>query len=155
MIWKLDPQTPRKKWVWSCKYLFGECGVAWMCINWSVMLLLYVCVWMCVVKSFVEMVKYLLSQPGADLFLLSERFTQDPLENYFGKQHSRGRRNDNPNFKECLQDSIAIRAQKFLELDRVQGNCRRKRSLPDSCFQIDDTPLPKRKRKSLRISKSE
>ena len=32
------------------------------------------------------MTKYLLSLPGAEkLFLFSERFTQDPLENYFGQ----------------------------------------------------------------------
>lgn len=92
------------------------------------------------------MAKYLLSQSGGEeLFLLSERTSQDPLENYFGKQRSRGRRSDNPDLKECLQNSIAIRAQKSLELDRVQGNCRRKRCLPDSCFEIDNTPLPKRK----------
>lgn len=103
------------------------------------------------VKSFVEMARYLLSQPGAEgLFLLSERITQDPLENYFGKQRSRGRRCDNPNLKECLQNSVTIRAQKSLELDRVQGNCRRKRRLPDSCLEIDSTPLPKRKRQKLR-----
>ena len=114
-----------------------------------------VCVCVCViVTSFVEMVKYLLSQPGAeDLFLLSERITQDPLENYFGKQRSCGRRCDNPNFKECLQNATAIRAQKSLELDRVQGNCRRKRCLPDSLFEIDNTPLPKRKCKRARKSK--
>ena len=34
-----------------------------------------------------------LSQSG-DLFLLDERFTQESLENYIGKQRSRGRQND-------------------------------------------------------------
>ena len=102
------------------------------------------------VKSFVAMTKELLSQPGSeDLFLLSERFSQDPLENYFGKQRTRGSRNDNPSFKECLQNAVAIRAQKSLELDRVQGNCRRKRQLGEGAHTLkegDDTPLPKRKR---------
>ena len=100
------------------------------------------------VKSFVEMTKYLLSQSGGDeLFLLSERFSQDPLENYFGKQRARGRRSDNPSFKECLQNANAMRAQRSLELDRVQGNCRRKRRLVDTDnHEIDNTPLPKRKR---------
>ena len=91
------------------------------------------------------MTKYLLSHPGDELFLLSERITQDPLENYFGQQRARGGRCDNPNLKECLQNSVAIRAQKSMELNCVQGNCRRKRRLPDSCKQIDNTPLPKRK----------
>ena len=41
------------------------------------------------VRSFVEMTRYLLSQPNSDgLFLLSERISQDPIENYFGKQRA-------------------------------------------------------------------
>ena len=51
-----------------------------------------------VVKSFTEMTRYLLSLPGGEeLFLLSERFSQDPLENHFGQQRGRCGRNDNPN----------------------------------------------------------
>ena len=40
-----------------------------------------------------------LSQPqasGEKLYVLSERISQDPLENYFGKQRARGVRNENP-----------------------------------------------------------
>ena len=73
------------------------------------------------------MTKYLLSQPGSEgLFLLSERISQDPLENYFGKQRARGGRCDNPTIQECMKKAVAIRAQKSLILDKVQGNCRRK-----------------------------
>ena len=99
------------------------------------------------VKSFVEMTRHLLSQPGGgSLFFLSERISQDPLENYFGQQRARGGRCDNPTIKECLQNAVAIRAQHSLELDRVQGNCRRKRRLVDTDNPgIDNTPLPKRK----------
>ena len=93
------------------------------------------------------MTKYLLSQPNSDgLFLLSERVSQDPLENYFGKQRARGGRCDNPTVKECIKNAVAIRAQRSLDLDRVQGNCRRKCRLEDSAQTIDDTPLAKRKR---------
>ena len=47
------------------------------------------------VMSFVEMTKFLLSQPQdpattQKLYLLSEHLSQDPLENYFGKQRARG-----------------------------------------------------------------
>ena len=95
--------------------------------------------------SFVEMARYLLSQPG--LSILSERVSQDPLENYFGMQRARGGRCDNPTLKESLQNAVAIRAQRSMELDRVQGNCRRKRRLfDDKPPDIDCTPLPKRKR---------
>ena len=47
------------------------------------------------VMSFVEMTKFLLSQPQdpattQKLYLLSEHLSQDPLENYFGKQRAIG-----------------------------------------------------------------
>ncbi len=45
----------------------------------------------CTVKSFVEVTKYLLTLPGIKgQFILSECFSQDPLENYFGQLHARG-----------------------------------------------------------------
>ena len=99
--------------------------------------------------SFVEMTKYLLSQPDSKgLFLLSERITQDAVENYFGKQQARGGRCDNPTIKDCLARAVAIHAQQSLELDWVRGNCRRKRLLEDTneptCI-LDSTPLPNRK----------
>ena len=102
-------------------------------------------------KSFVEMTRYLLSQPGsANLFFLSERICQDPIENYFGQQRTRGGC-DNPSIREALQNVVAIRAQRSIQLDRVQGNCRRKRNLldPDEADVIDETPLPKRGRSEV------
>ena len=94
--------------------------------------------------SFVEMAKYLLSQEDG-LFVLSERFSQDPLENYFGQQRARGGRNDNPTIQQCVDNSAALRIQKSQALDPVRGNCSRKRLFKEPP-QIDNTPLPKRKR---------
>ena len=83
------------------------------------------------------------------LFLLSERLSQDPIENYFGMQRARGGRSDNPSIKECLQNAVAIRAQRSLELDPVRGNCRHKRRLfGDEIPVVENTRLPKRKRSS-------
>lgn len=97
--------------------------------------------------SFVGMARHILSQTGEEkLSLLSERVSQDPLENYFGMQRARGRRCDNPTLKESLQNAVAICAQRSLELDQVQGNCRWKRQLFNEPPVIDNTPLPKRKR---------
>lgn len=79
-----------------------------------------------IVISFVGMARHILSQNGEErLSLLIEHVSQDPLENYFGMQRARGRRCDNPTLKESLQNAVAIRAQRSLEL----GNCRRKRQL--------------------------
>ena len=35
-----------------------------------------------------------------DLYLLSEGISQDLLENHFGKQRARGRRNENPSMSQ-------------------------------------------------------
>ena len=92
-----------------------------------------------------EMTKYLLSQ--GDVTFLSERISQDPLENYFGQQRARGGRNENPSMQQCLYNAAAIRVQKSLATDPVRGNCSRKRRLYDGQQpEIDNTPLPKRKR---------
>ena len=98
------------------------------------------------VKSFIEMTKYLLPEEESDLFLLSEKVSQDPIENYFGRQRARGGRNENPILQKCVHNAAALRLQKSLSLDPVRGNCRRKR-LNYSTEIIDSTPLPKRKRK--------
>lgn len=96
----------------------------------------------------VEMTKYLLFQPGSErLFLFSERISQDPLENYFGKQRARC---DNPIIQECMKNAVGIRAQRSLNLDRVKGNCHHKQRGvdEDNNMVVDDTPLPKCKRHS-------
>ena len=105
------------------------------------------------VKSFVEIVRYLLpvtpleDSSAVRLYLLSERFSQDPLENYFGQQRARGGRNENPTLQQCVQHAGALRVQKSMALDPVRGNCSRKRRLyGEEQPKIDDTPLPKRKR---------
>ena len=50
---------------------------------------------LCAVQSFAELGPKLLEIPGAK-YLLSEVFSQDPLERYFSKQRHRGGSNDNP-----------------------------------------------------------
>ena len=98
------------------------------------------------------MVRYLLSDnEDKKLFILSERFSQDPLENYFGKQRARGGRCDNLTLNDCLKSAVAIRAQGSLQMDSVRGNCRRKRLLEEP-IELDCTPLPKRKRCSKKRS---
>ena len=112
---------------------------------------MFYCTHALVVKSFVEVTKYLLSQPkdlDQELYILSERISQDPLENYFGKQRARGGRNENPNLQQCIHNAAALRVQKSMALEPVRGNCSRKRRLfDDQQSTIDETPLPKRKRR--------
>ena len=98
----------------------------------------------CTVKSFVEITKFLLPEEESDLFFLSERLSQDPLENYFGQLRARGGRNENPTLQQCVHSANAIRVQKSQALDPVRGNSSRKRDYEPP--PIDNTPLPKRKR---------
>ena len=100
------------------------------------------------VKSFVEMVKYLLSQPETKgRYILSEHFSQDPLENYFGQLRARGGRCQNPTIQDCLTSAQSLRAQGSVSLTPVRGNSNRKRRLFPKEI-IDDTPLAKRPRKT-------
>ena len=100
------------------------------------------------VKSFVEMVKYLLSQPGTKgCYILSEHFSQDPLENYFGQQRARGGRCQNPTIQACLTSAQSLRVQGSVSMTPIRGNSsRKKRLFPEEV--IDDSPLAKRPRKS-------
>ena len=93
-------------------------------------------------KSFVEMTRYLLALPGVK-FLLSERFCQDPLEAFFGKQRAQGGRNDNPTVHQFLKNTVSIRVQSSIATDPARGNCRKR---PTKSIEMDETPLPKRKR---------
>lgn len=94
--------------------------------------------------SFVELVPMLLSVPGVT-YNLSERFCQDPLEGFFGKQRYKGGRNENPSVKEFLDNTVFIRVQGSAALEPLRGNCSRKRKAP---MTVSDDPLPKRKRSS-------
>ena len=46
------------------------------------------------------------------MYVLTEHFCQDPLENYFGKQRSLGSWKDNPSMADFWYNDSAIRNQK-------------------------------------------
>ena len=99
-----------------------------------------------------DLTTYLLTKHSEEnLFILSERFSQDPLENYFGQQRARGGRSDNPTVQRALHNAGALRMQKSMALGPVRGNSRRKHRLFQNKDEItindiDNTPLPKKKR---------
>ena len=92
--------------------------------------------------SFVEVVRYLFGIPGVK-FVLSERFSQDPLEKYFGYQRQRGGTNENPNVQQMVHNASALRALKSVTLNSVRGNCGRGHKRP--ALIVDDSPLLKKK----------
>lgn len=107
-------------------------------------------------KSFVELSKYLLGTPELkDKYILSERFSQDPLENYFGQLRSRGGWCQNPTVQACLTSAQTLRIQGSMAMMPVRGNSNRKcRVLKEVNDVIDNTPLPKRKRKKNNVHSS-
>ena len=74
----------------------------------------------------------------------SERLCQDLLEKYFGKQRQTGGSNDNPNMKQFLDHTAALRVMSSVALDPVMGNCKPEQRL----IEVDETPPSKRKRNS-------
>ena len=74
-------------------------------------------------------------------YLLSEKFCQDDVENYFGKQRAIGRRKDNPNVKDTGYAGNTIKSQ--FSVQPVGGYVLKSTSKWNS---IDDAPLPKGKK---------
>ena len=72
------------------------------------------------VHSSIELTKFLLQNDVP--YVLTERFCQDPLENYFGRQRSLGRRKDNPSLRDFGYNDNTIRTSKIFR--PIAGNCR-------------------------------
>lgn len=89
------------------------------------------------ISSLKEVVPFLLSK-GFD-YVLSEKFCQDDLENYFGRQRAIGRRKDNPSVRDTLYGDNIIKTQ--YDTKPISGNVRKSKQ----GTKIPDTPLKKRK----------
>ena len=91
------------------------------------------------VLSFKEGCKFLSQQDIP--YILSEKFCQDDLENYFGKQRAIGRRSDNPTLHDFGYDDNIVKNQ-FL-MRPIGGNVQG----PAKKFnEICNEPLPKRRK---------
>ena len=71
------------------------------------------------VHSHVEAIQFLLKQGFQ--YVLSERFMQDVLEDYFGHQRVKGGRADNPSAYEFGYNNLTIAAQRDID-PVVRGN---------------------------------
>ena len=78
-------------------------------------------------------------------FILSERFNQDPLEAFFGKQRARGGRSDNPSIQRFIENSQAIRVGRSLAL----GGSSNIKLQSNKNFDIRELSQPLRKRRKL------
>lgn len=93
--------------------------------------------------SVIEAVTYLIQQGFSKV--LSERFCQDPVEEYFGNQRKLGRRSDNPDIAQFGYNDNTIRIQKYVSC--TSGNTRGRYDSKRSWEEINDDPVPKRKNK--------
>ena len=71
------------------------------------------------VSSIVQVVQFLLSE-GME-YVLSERFCQDLLEEYFGRQRERGRFNDNPTLQAFGYNDLTLVVQRNIARVYIQG----------------------------------
>ena len=95
------------------------------------------------VPSHVEAIKFLLEN-GFE-YVLSERFMQDVLEDYFGHQWVKGHRYDNPTDYEFAYNDLTIGIQRDIPpvvRGIVGGRYEKKKWLT-----VSDEPVDKRKKK--------
>ena len=94
------------------------------------------------VNSVIEATKFLL-QEGME-FVLTERFCQDPVEEYFGKQRKIGRRSDNPDICMFGYNNNTIRIQRSVSCQ--SGNTRGRKDKKRAWEQVVDAKLPCQKK---------
>ena len=94
------------------------------------------------VQSTIESTKFLL-QEGMD-YVLTERFCQDPVEEFFGKQRQLGRRSDNSDINQFGYNSNTIRTERSISCQ--SGNTRGRKDRKRSWVHATDDKLPCQKK---------
>lgn len=80
-------------------------------------------------------------------FLLSEKFTQDPLEEHFGRQRRRRGCNDNPTLEEIGRQELSLNVMNAELITDIKGNTRG-RDVEKRKIDITDTRCLPKARKS-------
>ena len=97
------------------------------------------------VKSFIELV-YTLIKENPGKYILSEKFSQDLLEQHFGKHRQSGGCSDNPQLDVFMQQEVALGLLNSDLLSSFTGNTQGR---PDTrpSVTINDTRLPVKRKK--------
>lgn len=95
-----------------------------------------------IVKSFCELGPHLIKTRGN--YLLSEVFSQDPLERYFSRQRNRGGGNDNPTVHQFQKNAAILLQKQQLHWDNKSANIEPTKQNPTNRACME--PLPKRPR---------
>ena len=96
------------------------------------------------VHSFIDLSKELFDE-GAD-FILSEKFSQDPLEEQFSAHRRISGTNENPSLVKFAQQSIALNVIKSDLISDLRGNTKGK---PDNRAPIDITDTRIRRKRKI------
>ena len=76
-------------------------------------------------KAFVELGKTLLQQPGVNM-LLSEKFSQDPLEERFARQRRSGGTCNNPTLHQFGEHEMNLQVMRYELITDLRGNVHKK-----------------------------
>ena len=79
------------------------------------------------------------------MFILTERFSQDPVEEYFRIQRQLRKRTDNPDMAKFGYKDNAIRIQR--DKTFTSGNVKGKYNERNSWIEVSDETVPKQKLK--------
>ena len=94
------------------------------------------------VHSHIEAIKFLLAQGFQ--YVLTERFMQDVVEDYFGHQRAKGGRSDNLTAQQFGYNDLTIAAQRDIA-PVVRGNVGG-RYTKEKWYTVSDEPVHKRKK---------
>lgn len=100
--------------------------------------------WKLTILSFVELVKLLLAEAGDGKFILSEKFSQDPLEEHFSRHRRFAGCNDNPTLAQFEQQEVALHVLRGELVADLRGNTAG-RQMNRRPVDINDTRLPKKR----------
>ena len=89
----------------------------------------------------IEATKFLLTK-GVE-YVLTERFCQDPVEEYFGNQRKLGRRSDNPDMFTFGYNTNTLQIQR--EVSLTSGNTRGRKDKGKAWENVSEDAVPKRK----------
>ena len=96
--------------------------------------------------SFIKLGKLLLEEEKAEFFL-SEKISQDPVEEYFSKQRQRMGPNDNPDLDMFNKNTLGYHVTRDELIKVLKGNVRNKDRETKTIDIHDMTSLPTKKLK--------
>ena len=94
------------------------------------------------INAHIEAIQFLLGE-GFE-YVLSERFMQDVLEDYFGHQRAKGGRSDNPTAEQFGYNDLTIAAQRDIA-PAIRGNVGGRYG-KQKWYQVSEEPVKKQKK---------